>query len=60
MKWANEMETEYMLAYVQDEWLDWGDACYLAHIYDRDASDNFLMSVIENDPEYRGKETDYL
>ncbi len=55
-----KMETEYMLAYVQDEWLDYDDACYLASIYDRDASDNFLASVIENDPEYRGKETDYL
>ena len=53
------METEYMLAYVQDEWLDWDDACELALRYDRDASDNFLVSVIENDPEYRGKEVDY-
>ncbi len=55
-----KMETEYMLAYVQDEWLDYDDACYLASIYDRDASDNFLASVRDNDPEYRGKETDYL
>ena len=54
-----KMETEYMLAYVQDEWLYYDDACYLASIYDRDASDNFLASVIANDPEYRGKETDY-
>lgn len=58
MKWANEMETEYMLAYVQDEWLDYNDACYLASIYDRDASDNFLASVRDNDPEYRDMEVD--
>lgn len=53
------METEYMLAYVQDEWLNYEDACELALRYDMDASDNFLMSVIENDPEYRDMEVDY-
>ena len=55
-----KMEAEYMLAYVQDEWLGYDDACRLASQYDRDAADNFLASVIENDTEYRDREADYL